>query len=488
MKIRNAIVLSSPEAPKPKGYGKWGKNMQMRKRKGIHYAAELFSQNNYLQFNGDYRRANRILSDDQMWEIYRRCADVRASIDSIVRRVATFDWLVVPRVSPQDPKYDELMKVCNKVNRFLEHPNKNGDTWQEIMTSMLTDCLCFDAGVLEVVTNTNGDLTELVPLRGSSIVPVIDGLGRLLEYCQDPYSDEGYVGNMVTASEARESVITFKPSQIMYLSLFKNTKDPSGNPLLEALVNEVITLMRGSEHAMMALDADEIPPGILVLAGIAGRAAEEAVSDLQMLKGQDHKIRVMTTPDPKGIGANWLELRRTPKDLEFKDIITDIRRAVYRVFGVMPIEMGMTEGMPRATAHAQMDVATSHLVTPMLELLQGRINAQIIPAIIREPELVSQIKFTFDRESKLAPQEQEQLARTHSTYVDSGIYTRNEIREILGLAPIEGGDTPTVQAGGYPVSLQDAIIGSHIDSINNKPNLEENPNKENVIAQENLEE
>ena len=186
MKIRNAIVLSSPEAPKPKGYGKWGKNYQMRKRKGIHYAAELFSQSNYLQFNGNYRRANRILSDDQMWEIYRRCADVRASIDSIVRRVATFDWLVVPRVSPQDPKYDDLMKVCDKVNRFLEHPNKNGDTWQEIMTSMLTDCLCFDAGVLEVVTNTNGDLTELVPLRGSSIVPVIDELGRLLEYCQDP--------------------------------------------------------------------------------------------------------------------------------------------------------------------------------------------------------------------------------------------------------------------------------------------------------------
>ena len=93
---------------------------------------------------------------------------------------------------------------------------------------------------------------------------------------------------------------------------------------------------------------------------------------MQRLKGQDHKIRVMTTPDPTGIGAKWLELKRTPKDIEMRDLIDDLRRAVYRVFGVMPVEMGLTDGMPRSTANAQLDVSSSHLVTPMLELISSK--------------------------------------------------------------------------------------------------------------------
>ena len=212
------------------------------------------------------------------------------------------------------------------------------------------------------------------------------------------------------------------------------------------------------------MDSDEIPPGILVLAGIAGRAAEEAKADLQTLKGQDTKIRVMTTPDPTGVGAQWLELKRTPREMMMKEIVDEIRRAVYRTFGVMPVEMGLTADMPRATATVQMDVATSHLVTPILELLQARINSQIIPQIIRDRKLRRLITFKFDREAKLSPQQQENMARTYKMYIEQGIMTRNEVREALGFAPVLGADKLTVTAGGVPMLIDQIGLADTSDA------------------------
>ena len=442
--------MLSLRSESPIEYGTWGgKGASFRSRKGVQYSYEWYAPSAGRD-SSSYRGPFRFVTDDQIWDIYRRCSDVRASVDSIVRRVATFDWEIVPTIEPSDERYTEALQIAENARGFLMRPNKNGDTWQEIMTSFLTDTLCFDSGVLELVTDDDGNLQELVPLRGSTITPIIDIHGRLLEYEQNIYSTNNLFG---IVEEGDEQNPVFRPSQIIYFSLFKNTSNPSGNPLIEALVNEVIALLRATEHAMLNLDADEVPPGILVLAGIAGRAAEEAKADLQKLKGQDHKIRVMTTPDPSGVGATWLELRRTPKDIEMRDIILDMRRAVYRVFGVMPVEMGMTERMPLATAHAQLDVSSSHLVTPTLELLQAKVNAQIIPALLNDSSKSALIKFEFDREARYTAQEQQHLASTYQTYVRNGIMTRNEAREKLGLMPVTGGDIPTMDYAGMPHAL-----------------------------------
>ena len=438
--------------------GSW--DTQTRKRKGLHYGSDFYSGTQVGV--GLNRYTDRVLSDSDLWTVYKRCADVRACVDSIVRRVATFDWMVVPKVSPQNSEYSELTKIAKKVNDFFLNPNRNGDTWQEIMTAMLTDCLVFDSGVLELAYDRRGNLQELIPLRGCTISPIIDEFGRLKFYEQNIFEEGTYFSGTSSKPEEEQK---FKAKQIMYLSLFKNTALPAGNPLIESLVNQVIALMRATEHAMLNLDADEVPPGILVLAGIAGKAADEAKADLQRLKGQDHKVRVMTTPDPTGMGAKWLELRRTPKDIQMHEIIQDIRRVIYRIFGVMPVEMGMTQNMPKATATVQMDVASSHLVTPMLELIQAKINAQILPAIVRSREVASLIEFRFDRESRLSSQEQLHQSSTYRNYVTQGIMTRNEIREGLGLLPIIGGDVPTVEVAGMPQPLADIIHGHEESQI-----------------------
>ena len=442
MKIRSAS-LSIKEKPKV-AQGSWG-GFANRSRKGLHYYSDLYTGSDAGYEQG--YRSNRFLSDGQLWEVYRRCSDVRAAVDAIVRRVATFDWVVEPIRSPQEEGYDDLVGLAKEATSFLAMPNKNGETWQEIMTAFLTDVLIYDRGAIEIVYDRGGKLTELVPLRGSTIEPVVNDKGRILAYEQSIFAEE----TSYTYASAQTTTIKFTLNQMLFFNLYPNTTEVIGNPLIEALINEVIALMRASEHAMLALDADEIPQGILVLAGISGRAAEEAKADMQRLKGQDHKIRVMTTPDPNGVGAKWLELRRTPKDISMRELIDDIRRAVYRTFGVMPVEMGMTDGVPRATAVVQLDVSSSHLVTPILELLQSKVNSRILPLLLGENAKF--LRFRFDREARLNPEDAQKLSSKHQTYVRNGIMTRNEVREELGLPPIAGGDVATMEVAGMPTPV-----------------------------------
>lgn len=430
-------------------YSTWSANMQIRKRKGLHPISSAYSANVYNPNGGLSAYAYRQLTYEQMWTIYIRCADVRSCIDSIVRRVATYDWFVRPTVSPTDPDFHSIDEQCKKIINFLNKPNQNNETWQEVMTSLLTDTLVYDNGVLELVKNREGKLTELVALDASTVEPVVDDFGRVKNYVQTPFDTAGYF-----PQNNEGSYVEFNKDQILQLSIYKNTKNPTGNPLLEALVNEVVTLIRSSEHIMYALDADEIPPGILVLSGIGGTAAREAQADLQRMKSQDHKIRVLTTPDPSGIGAQWLELRRTPKDLALREIVEDVKKTVYRTYGVMPVEMGMTDGMPRATASVQLDVSSSHLVTPLIELLQAKINNIIMPLLVEDKEILNKMSFGFDREAKLTTSEQRELSEANASYVRIGVLTRNEVRKSLGYLPEEGGDILSFDSnlGPIPVS------------------------------------
>lgn len=387
----------------------------------------------------------RWLTYSEMWTIYRRVPDVRAAVDSIVRRIATWNWLVEPTVDVASDEYEALLDEAETVRRFLATPNTDGETWQEVWTKAGTDLLVFDQCAIEQVRGkASSKLVELVAVRGSTVTPKEDEFGRLQGYEHCP-GEDGIGTGKTTA---------FKPDELLFLRLYPTTAGPLGTSLIESIVDEVLTLLAAAKHVLSAYSVDEIPPGILVLTGIAGQAADRAKADLSEMRGDDHKIRVITSPDPTNAGARWVELRRTMKDLELRDVIGDIRRIIWRVFGVLPIEMGVTEAIPRATAEVQLEVGTSHLVNPILELIEAKVNARIVPLLVK-PANVGKIAFRFDRDAKLSEEDKKRLAERLEIAVKAGIMTRNEARAELGLPPVEGGDVLTVD--GAPKTLAQII-------------------------------
>jgi hypothetical protein len=468
----SAVVLArpTPEA------GQWlaveqaaAPVMDQRDRVGRHAANTLFGSSTGSPYPERYARSDRLLTDEQLWLVYQRTPDVRAAVDAIVRRVATWDWLVEPSVPPSDDAWEQAHAEAQAASTFLQAPNTDGETWQELWTKVCTDLLVFDAGVIENVyggdVTTDGvqpgdDLEELVALRGSTVYPVVDGHGHVLGYRQNA---TGLTGQWLVYDQDSETTTpTFGTDQIVYMRLFPNTASPLGQPLVETLVNEIITMLRASEHSMLAFDADEIPPGILVLTGIAGKAAQAAKADLQALRGKDHKVRVITNPDPKATGAHWVELRHTAKDVDFVNVVAQVRRTIWRVFGVMPVEMGASEDIPRAVGQVQLDVSTSHLIGPILELVEAKINARILPLVVDDPTATQRIRFRFDRESKLSPSEQRDMADTLVALVREGVLTRNEARAIRGDQPVVGGDVVTLTTGQGVFPLT-SVVGMTAD-------------------------
>jgi hypothetical protein len=391
-----------------------------------------------------YAESTRILTNSELWQAYRLCPDVRSSIETTVRKISTRNWAVKPRLDPSDPQYEMALGVAAQAETFLGSPNKDGETWQVVWSKAIRDLLVYDAFAIEHVFDKRGRLEELVVLHGGNVNPQEDPYQRLMGYCQ------------LTPNGAP---IYLEPEQVLYANLFPNTTAPGGTPLIETLITEITSLMRQSNHVMRDFDSDEVPPGVLVLIGIAGEAAKRAAADFQQKKGRDDKLRIITVQDPTSQGARWVQMTPSNKDMDMTEVVKEVRRTVWRLFGVKPVSMGDTEATPRATAEVQAVSEEGSLIEPILELLEGLINTRTMPLVVGEPELAKLVYFSYDWEQKYLPEQELKQAQADASDFDRGTMTVNEVRERRGRAPVENGDVPLVKTGAGYVPLSSVVMG-----------------------------
>lgn len=396
----------------------------------------------------------QLLSSEQRRQAWRTCADVRAAVDTHVRGISTWDWYVEPAVETDDPDYETAMDLAKQVYNFLAAPNENSQTWQDLSSLAVRDLLLDDALAIEKVSNARGQLVELVAIPGGTIVPEVTARGNLMGYRQE-VPDGG----------------KFKPQDLVYMNLFPCTGTVGGNPLMDTLVLEIMTLIRSSEHLMHALSSDEIPPGIVMLGGLARDAAKRATEDIRNSKGSDHKLHVISSENPTGLEAKWIEFRRTPKDLDLKNVVHEVRRVVWRVFGVKPVSMGDTEATPRATADVQVTSEDSDMTRPILELLSARINMDVIPAIIGDESLALLVRFGFEDGTQDSAADIKLRQEGMAIEFDHGVLTLNEWRAEQGRSSYgPAGDMPLLRQGNTYVPLDQLVndSGDSVDSADTK--------------------
>lgn len=382
----------------------------------------------------DYQvAAGRLLTDEQCRLIYQRTADVRAAIDQVVRRVATHPWWVLPTLDPSDQEYETALEVANATASWLMAPNGDQETWLEWSIKVVTDLLVYDRGVSELVSKRPGGLlTELTALRGADVWSRRDDRGRLLGYAQG--------ARPIPGSDMAPGGVELRRDQVLMLNLCPNTEAPDGFPLLESLVWEVITLLRTAESTGRTVDYNEIPPGILFVVGLAEDAIKRMRARFEdQARDQQRTLSMISSPQMGVVDAKWINMRPNATDTAVLPLSQEIRRAVWRVFGVMPVEMGQTEATPRATAQVQLDAGASHLLMPILLLLQAKFNALVLPRVV-PPAWQGRIGFGFDLEQKLTAAERLERAQELTSYVKEGVLTRNEAREELGHQPDPDGD------------------------------------------------
>lgn len=421
---------------------------QNRERKGRFYShpIKVFAQGATTALSN-----TRWIPYSVMWLLYRRVGDLFAAVNSITRRVATWDWVVEPTVDPASKNLRRLQKECDRIVAFLNKPNQDDDTFQTLLTRFCVDLLVFDKGAIEKVFNSKGELQELLARRGCTIRVVRDEKGYITGYEQNL----NWEGTEANSAFSLPGTATFNRNQLIYMNIFPSTAGDDGTPPIEALLDELVSLIRSSEQTRLEMDGNEIPQGVLVMTG--GGPADKRQADMNFTqRGAINRLRVITVKNPQA-DVKWIELKRTLRDTQMQGIMQDVRRAVFRVYGVQPVEMGMTEAMPLATAKVQLEVGSSHLVQPLLEAIEQVFNLEVIGELVA-PELRGLIRFRFDRETKSTPEQSKARMETLKSGVETGILTRNEARAELRLRPIEGGDVVTVGSGSNTMPLAKALL------------------------------
>ena len=139
------------------------------------------------------------------------------------------------------------------------------------------------------------------------------------------------------------------------------------------------------------------------------------------------------------------------KDLDMVEGRTYLRDACLEHFGVPREIMGITESSNRATSEAAQFIYAQTVLTPEIRTREHAINEQLLPAFDPDGTLV----WRFDA---IVPRNEEFDKAKALEGWNSGLLTKNESRELMGMDAVEGGDV-------YKTSFADMFIRDIDDPV-----------------------
>ena len=147
----------------------------------------------------------------------------------------------------------------------------------------------------------------------------------------------------------------------------------------------------------------------------------------------------------------YKQLGLNPKDMDFLELLNLSAREIALCFGV-PAQM---IGIPEANTYSNMETAKLALyeetIIPLLTRVQSDLNEFLSPLYDGD------IRIEYDLSSIPAMAEKTKQVYANVTQaVNTGIMTRNEARDKLGLEEIEGGDELYIPSNLFPIGEVDA--------------------------------
>ena len=166
------------------------------------------------------------------------------------------------------------------------------------------------------------------------------------------------------------------------------------------------------------------------------------LEDLEFrFKGANNSGRVMLAEgdfDYKAMGLS-------PKDMNFLELLNMSAREIALVFGVPAQLVGIADQTYANVAEARLALYEECII-PLLMRVQSDLNEWLAPLYSGDLE----IRYDIDSIPAMA-EKRRQVYENVNSAVNSGILTRNEARERLGLEPISGGDTLLVPSNLFPL-------------------------------------
>jgi len=386
---------------------------------------------------------------------------------TIVDGVASIDWDIVPK-EKSEPDKDETdeeivedyhkpqidlntVKHIKEVKEFFNNPNGNEESFEYLIRAVVRDILEIDAGVWVKVFNKAGKMVQLFARDGGTFLknPDIHGyLGNKAEYItpiqfttekdKENHYDTVYKTNAAYFQYGWVAMmpIPFGRREIVYMMRNPRSDSIYGRSPVEILQDVIQTLIYGATFNLDYYINNNMPDGVIQLMG----ANQEQINAFrerfeQQFKKQDswgnwrkifHKFPISNQE------VKFTPFSLKPADMQIISQQQWFSKLVWACFGVTPSELGFTENSNRATELVQSRVFRRKAIKPLIKVLEYHINTQIMPEFGYDD-----IEFKFNDYDLTEDIERHKLFEVQ---LRNNIKTINEVREDMGLYPIEGGD------------------------------------------------
>ena len=170
------------------------------------------------------------------------------------------------------------------------------------------------------------------------------------------------------------------------------------------------------------------------------------LEDLEFrFKGAGNSGRVMLAEGDFDYQAMGL----SPKDMSFLELMNMSAREIALVFGVPAQLVGIADQTYANVQEARLSLYEEAII-PLLKRIESDLNEWLVP--LYDGDLT--LRYDIDSIPAMA-EKRRQVYENVNTAVNSGIITRNEARERLGLEPVEGADSLLVPSNLFPLGEAD---------------------------------
>jgi hypothetical protein len=316
------------------------------------------------------------------------------------------------QISAQRWKLAGPKLAVKRVGEILKKPDRRSD-FDTFLRALVYEVLVTDAVTIMPRKNKLGGTYSLDLIDGSTIEPKLGEDGRI------DLSPDGVAYQQILSGIP---VYNFSASELIYRPMNRRVRSKYGQSPVEQVLMACKTGMARDEEIYTRMARGNMPDKFVV--------APELTPEKTMLKMQeyldgyfnnfDNKAKAKVVPHGTGI----IDIERGEIKSELDD---HIARTICFAFSVSPQQLIQMQN--RATAESSSKQAMAEGLLPLMRWIE-RLWNEIIHDYIGYPE----VNFTWEEVETLSALEKAQI---NEIEIRSGVRTANEVREKLGLKPIE---------------------------------------------------
>lgn len=395
------------------------------------------------QLEGEPRRDNLFLI-----RLLGQTAVVEMLKDIIKKQVASTDFNI--KIREDIETNPELQNLARELEHFFDgNFNTNDTTWTDLMEMLLDDILDIDSGVLELIPDENGKISQMIPRDGATFTKNVQDTGLL----PLPDSDEPAYYQFSLSSRAQNLFSTdFQGVELRNLieelrihpfrPIFKETKKFSRDQIVWFMENPTTyssygrgrtqkikrvteIILNGDRHRNKFFTDNEIHKGFLnVTDELSQQSREDLKNKFKRSRGNEYEIPVVG-----GSQAEWVSMDPSPSKMQFLESHKFYLKVAIMAYGLNEAEAGNHENANLSVSEEMKFNIFRRTTQPLLSMIENKFNNEILPYTKEQAQANGALTASFSPSSKFLRKLDQEVEEKD---LSLGVTTINELRSKQG--------------------------------------------------------